>query len=91
MKEGVSIGGIFIPFNDGPRPRRTSDEVKPKVERRMARIDALTREQRLVVHEYGWNLVDALIQNGVTSPTRMRSIINAVTHNCVDRMYRSND
>lgn len=88
MADGVNIGGIFIEFNDEPRQRRTAEEVKPKVEKRMARIDSLTREQRMVVHEYGWCLVSTFIQHGISSPKTMRALINAVTDACVDRKDR---
>lgn len=71
-----------------PRERMTSEQAKPRVERRMAQIDSLTPDQRAVVHEYGWNLVDILIRHGVTKPKHMRAIINAVTQAAVDRCYR---
>jgi hypothetical protein len=94
MKDGVNIGGVFIEFNDDeplPRQRKTTEEVRPKIERRMARIDALTPEQRLVVHEHGWNIVSTFMEHGVTSPRSMRSLINAVVANCVDRKDRLDD
>lgn len=73
---------------EAPRERMTSEQVKPRVERRMRQIDSLTREQRLVVHEYGWQLVDTLMRHGVTGAKDMRAIINAVTDAAVDRVYR---
>jgi hypothetical protein len=74
-----------------PRPvreRMTSEEVKPRVERRMAEIDALTPEQRMVIHEYGWGLVRTFLDHGVTKPRSMRALINAVTEHVVDRQFR---
>ncbi len=51
--ERVMIGDVAVVFDDDgsyvPRARRTSEEMKPTVERRMARIDELTPEQRMVV------------------------------------------
>jgi hypothetical protein len=92
MTDGVTINGVFVAFDDDkPRERMSSEAVKPRVEKRMARIDALTPEQRLVVHEYGWNLVDAFLQHGVKSPRAMRALINAVTHNCINRADRADD
>lgn len=61
--------------------RRTGEDVKARVERRMATIDALTREQRMAVHDLGWNLVQTLMVHGVTSPKSMRAIVNAVLAN----------
>jgi hypothetical protein len=58
--------------------RLTGEEVKERVERRMAVIDSLTPEQRLVVHEFGWRLVKTMIECGVTKPKLMRRIINDV-------------
>lgn len=91
MTQGVTIGGVFVSFDDETRERRASEQVKPKVEKRMARIDALTPEQRLVVHEHGWNLVQTFLEHGVKSPRSMRALINAVTANTIDRMYRGLD
>jgi hypothetical protein len=71
-----------------PRQRKSSEEVKERVERRMAEIDSLTPEQRLVVHEYGWNLVKTFFQHGVTSPRSMRGLINAVIEMAIDRKDR---
>lgn len=70
------------------RERRQAEEIKPKVERRMAAIDALTPEQRMVVHEHGWNLVRTFLDHGVTNPRSMRGLINAVMHNCINRCDR---
>lgn len=76
-------------FTDTHRaPRKTAEDVKDKVEKRMARIDRLTPEQRMVVHEYGWNLVQTFLQHGVKHPRSMRALINSVTHNCINRMDR---
>ena len=66
----------------------SSEEVKPRVERRMARIDALTPQQRALVHEHGWNLIDTFMSHGVTSPKSIKALINAVKNAAVDRMYR---
>ena len=88
MADGVNIGGVFIEFNDEARPRRSSEEVKPKVEKRMAKIDAMTPEQRLVVHEYGWCLVNVFMMHGISKPKTMRALINAVTEAAVDRKDR---
>lgn len=70
------------------RERMTAEEAKPRVERRMAQIDSLTPEQRLVVHEYGWALVRTFLDHGVTKPKSMRGLINAVTEYHVDRQFR---
>jgi hypothetical protein len=75
-----------------PRPhlqRMSSEDVKPRVEKRMARIDSLTPEQRMVIHEYGWNLVDTFLNHGVTSPRAMRALINAIRELAVDRVDRA--
>lgn len=71
------------------RERKSSEEVKDRVERHMARIDALTPEQRMVVHEYGWNLVDTFLRHGIENPKAMRALINAVTFNAIDRKDRA--
>lgn len=95
MVESIKIGSTTVVFDDDggyvPRERRSSEEVKPRVERRMARIDKLTPEQRMVVHEHGWNLVETFLTHGVTSPRSMRALINAVKANVVDRMYLRSD
>lgn len=93
-RNGVQIGNTFVAFDDDgyyvPRAERmTAEQVKPRVERRMARIDALTREQRMVVHEHGWCLVQTFLDHGVTSPRSMRALINAVTSAAVDRKDRA--
>lgn len=58
--------------------RRTGEQVKEKVERRMSRIDALTPELRAVVHEYGWRLVSDFMDRGVTKPRDIVSLIKIV-------------
>ena len=55
--------------------RLTSSDVKDRVERRMKRIDALPKDVREIVHEYGWGPVDALLSAGVKNAKVMRHII----------------
>lgn len=90
MREGVQIGNVFVEFDDDEQRRRpTAEEHKPKVERRMARIDSLAPEVREIVHEYGWNLVDTFIQHGVTKAKSMKALINSVRTNLIDRADRT--
>lgn len=58
--------------------RRTSMDVKERVERRMKRIDALPKDVRALVHEYGWGPIDALLSAGVKNAKVMRHIITQV-------------
>jgi len=49
--------------------------------RRIARMEAIDRypkEIRELVHEYGWNVVHALVDCGVKKPNQMRHIVETV-------------
>jgi hypothetical protein len=46
--------------------------------RRMARIDALPREVRALVHHYGWEPVKIFLDLGVTRPGQLEASIRAV-------------
>lgn len=60
--------------------RMTSSEAKPRVERRMAVIDALPRELRELVHEFGWNVVKSFMDAGVRKPSLIKHLIHTVRH-----------
>lgn len=45
---------------------------------RMAAIDALSPEQRALVHEYGFNVVKALMDLGVRKPSAIRHVVETV-------------
>lgn len=49
-----------------------------KRQARMARIDNLTPELRELVHEYGWNTVNAFIDSGVTRARNIRHCVETV-------------
>lgn len=48
--------------------------------KKMARIDSLSREQRMVVHEYGWGIVRRMIELGIERPADMRGLISIILH-----------
>lgn len=58
--------------------RRSAEEVREKVVRRMAEIDALTAEQRKVVHVYGWRIVKDFMAAGVRNPKTIDNLVRAV-------------
>jgi hypothetical protein len=58
----------------------SSEEVKPRVERRMALIDSQPPAIRALVHEYGWNVVKAFLDAGVTKPNQIKHCIHVVRH-----------
>lgn len=60
--------------------RTTSDEAKPRVERRMAIIDAQPPAIRALIHEYGWNVVKAFLDAGVSRPNQIKHCIHVVRH-----------
>lgn len=61
--------------------RLSGEDVKERVEKRMATIDALPADLRAVVHDLGWNLVQTFMVHGITKPKTIRSLTNAVLHN----------
>lgn len=52
----------------------TIEELKMAAERRMAQIDALPEEWRLLVHEFGWRRVRALRQARYTYKKAFREL-----------------
>lgn len=46
--------------------------------KRLARVDAMPRELRLVVYEYGLEIVQEFINCGVTMPSRIKHLIDVV-------------
>lgn len=60
--------------------RRSGEDVKERVERRMAIIDALSPELRALVHQYGWNIVKNFMDNGVRGPRQIKHLIELVLH-----------
>lgn len=65
--------------------RLRGEDVKERVERRMARIDALSPELRAVVHDLGWSVVEAFLQNGVNKPRQIRRLVQVVVHDYLGR------
>lgn len=45
---------------------------------RMEGVDRMPQELRALVHEYGLNVVTALLQCGVSKPNRIRHIVETV-------------
>lgn len=45
---------------------------------RMEKIDALAPDIRELVHEYGWSVVNACLDMGVTKANRIRHIVETV-------------
>lgn len=60
--------------------RMTSEQAKPRVEKRMALIDSQPPAIRLLVHEYGWNVVKVFLDAGLTKPNQIKHIIHTVRH-----------
>lgn len=54
------------------------DVHKAKIERRMARIDALPADVRAVVHDEGMTIVNAFLACGVRKAKHMRHLIDTV-------------
>lgn len=46
--------------------------------RKMEKIDGLPPEIKAVVHEFGWLTVKTLMESGVTSAKKMRSVIKVI-------------
>lgn len=67
-----------------PNPSRkdNSPEFLARVERRrlnrMQSVDRLAPEMRKVVHDYGLNVVQAFIDNGIVRPNIIRHLVETV-------------
>jgi hypothetical protein len=59
---------------DAERTARWRD----RVVNRMEAIDRLIPEQRALVHEYGWTIVDSFLRCGVRKPERIRYLVETV-------------
>lgn len=44
----------------------------------MAKIDSLSPGLRSCVHDYGWNVVNAIMLLGITKPNQIRHIVETV-------------
>lgn len=49
-----------------------------KRQRRMANVDTLPKDVRLLVHEYGLNVVKAFRDLGITQPRHIRHLVETV-------------
>lgn len=58
--------------------RMNNEEVKPRVERRMAIIDAQSPPIRAMVHEYGWGVIKAFLDAGAKEPNLIKHCIYLV-------------
>lgn len=52
--------------------------VDGKRQRRMAVIDDLSPDVRALVHEYGWNVVNAFLTLGIQNPRHIRHLVQTV-------------
>jgi hypothetical protein len=55
-----------------------SDWITDKRQARFKEIDKLSKEQKAVVHDWGYNIVDNFIRCGVTKPKHMRHLIRVI-------------
>lgn len=62
-------------YVEGPPSQGTVDA---KRRQRMDRVDALPADVRDLVHDYGLNVVQAMLDSGVTKPRNMRHIVETV-------------
>lgn len=53
-------------------------KVQARRQNRMAMVDSLSPEIRACIHDYGLNVVLALLDCGVTKPARIRHIVETV-------------
>lgn len=51
---------------------------KERVERRMDSIDRLDPQVRLLVHQYGYCVVDAFLTLGIRSPRHIKHLVETV-------------
>lgn len=56
----------------------TDAAVKSKIQARMARLDALPKEIRELIHEHGLTVVQAFLDQGVTKAAGIRHLIQQV-------------
>lgn len=64
-------------FHDNMTPEQIA-WVQKKRRKRLADIDQLPPEIRALVHEYGYNVVRAFLDCGVTQPNRIRHLVETV-------------
>ena len=55
-----------------------------KIKARMARIDAMPKEIRELIHEYGLTVVQAFLDLGITKPSSIRHLIKTVLTGSMD-------
>lgn len=60
------------------QPREDYDRLPQRSYRQLEATDAMPRALRECVHEFGYELVTCLVQNGITRPTAIRNIINTI-------------
>lgn len=58
---------------EGPTP-----EYLARARERMSKIDSLSPDLRMLVHEEGWTVVDAFLRLGVTKAKHIRHLIQTV-------------
>lgn len=58
------------------------------IRERQARVDELTPDQRALVHQFGWGVVSAFLNLGVTKPRQIRHLIETVQRGSVETQER---
>jgi len=54
--------------------------IAERAAKRLARVDAMPRELRLIVYEYGLEIVQEFINCGVTVPSKIKHLVDTVRH-----------
>ena len=60
------------------------DHIQQKAQARMNRIDALPKDVRELVHEYGYSVIDAFLCQGVTKASAIKHLIQRVKTGSID-------